>query len=71
MTETIVAVLFIAIFVGGPVAIVVHEKEKAVNNTTVECIEKPNICKMRYEYMKLGNKLKNAELDELIEKNQK
>ena len=71
MIEVIIAALIVAIFVGGPVAIVIHETEKAVNNTTVECIENPNICKMRYEYMKLGDKLKNAELDELMEKNQK
>jgi len=71
MMEVIGVILILAIFVGGPVAIVSHEKQKAVNNTTVECIENPNICKMRYEYMKLGEKLNNAELDELIEKNQK
>lgn len=68
MTELIAAILIVAIFVGGPVAIVSHETEKAVNRTTVECIEKPDICKMRYEYMKLGDKLKNVELDELVEK---
>ena len=71
MNEFIGVILILAIFVGGPIFIVSHEKQKAVNNTTVECIENPNICKMRYEYMKLGDKLKNAELDKFIEKNQK
>jgi hypothetical protein len=67
----IVAMFIALLFVGGPIAIVIHETEKAVNNTTVECIEKPDICKMRYEYMKLGDKLNKVELDELVEKNQK
>jgi len=71
MIEFIVAIFIALLLIGGPIAIVTHETEKAVNNTTVECIEKPDICKMRYEYMKLGDKLKNVELDELIEKNQK
>ena len=67
----IVAMFIALLFVGGPIAIVIHGTEKAVNDTTVECIEKPDICKMRYEYMKLGDKLNKVELDELIEKNQK
>jgi len=67
----IVAMFIALLFVGGPIAIVIHETKKVVNNTTVECIEKPDICKMRYEYMKLGDKLNKVELDELIEKNQK
>jgi hypothetical protein len=71
MIEFIVAIFIALLLIGGPISIVTHETEKAVNNTTVECIEKPDICKMRYEYMKLGDKLKNVELDELIEKNQK
>ena len=29
----------------------------ATNETTIECIEKPNVCKVRYEYLKLGEKL--------------
>ncbi len=67
-----IAAIFFALFlIGGPVALVSSETTKAVNRTTIECIEKPNICKMRYEYMKLGNQLKNVELDELIEKTQK
>ena len=69
--ETIVAIFIALIAIGSPIFIVSHETQKAVNKTTVECIEKPDICKMRYEYMKLGDKLKNIELDELIEKNQK
>jgi hypothetical protein len=64
----IVAMFIALLFVGGPIAIVIHETEKAVNNTTVECIEKPDICKMRYEYMKLGDKLNKVELDELVKK---
>ena len=32
-------------------------KKYAINETTIECIEKPNICKVRYEYLKLGEKL--------------
>jgi hypothetical protein len=71
MIEFIVAIFFALLLIGGPIAVVIHETENAVNNTTVECIEKPDICKMRYEYMKLGDKLKNVELDEFIEKDQK
>jgi uncharacterized protein YqhQ len=71
MTEFLAIVLIFAIFIGGPVVISSHESEKAVNRTTVECIETPDICKMRYEYMKLGDKLKNAELDKLMEEYQK
>jgi ABC-type polysaccharide transport system permease subunit len=33
---------------------------EAVDKTTVECIEKPNICKDRYQYMKLGEKLEKT-----------
>ena len=29
----------------------------ATNKTTVECIEKPQLCKERYEFIKLGKKL--------------
>jgi hypothetical protein len=32
------------------------EKE-ATNQTTIECIEKPEKCKERYEYLKLREKL--------------
>jgi hypothetical protein len=66
--ETIVAIFIALIVIGSPIVIVSHETQKAVNETTVECIEKPDICKMRYEYMKLGDKLKNVEFDELVEK---
>ena len=31
--------------------------KEATNQTTIECIEKPELCKQRYEYMKLGEKL--------------
>jgi hypothetical protein len=68
MIEFIVAIFFALLLVGGPIAIVTHETEKAVNNTTVECIETPDICKMRYEYMKLGKKLNEVEFDKLAKK---
>jgi len=71
MVEYIFALLIVLFIVGGPFALVIHEKQKSVNNTTVECIEKPDICKLRYDYMKLGDKLKNVELDEPVERNQK
>jgi hypothetical protein len=32
-------------------------KKEATNETTIECIEKPNICKDRYEYLKLREQL--------------
>jgi len=32
-------------------------KKYAINETTIECIEKPEKCKQRYEYLKLGEKL--------------
>ncbi len=67
MIETIAALLLASLFIVAPIAIVSHETEKAVNQTTVECIEKPNICKDRYEYIKLGEKLTEIE----VEKNQK
>ena len=31
--------------------------EDATNQTTIECIEKPEKCKQRYEYLKLREKL--------------
>jgi hypothetical protein len=34
--------------------------KESVDKTTVECIEKPNICKDRYQYMKLGEKLEKT-----------
>ena len=66
--DYIIGMFIVVLVVGVPSAIVIHETEKAVNNTTVECIEKPDICKMRYEYMKLGDKLNKVELDELVKK---
>jgi Na+-transporting methylmalonyl-CoA/oxaloacetate decarboxylase gamma subunit len=38
-------------------------KKEATNETTIECIEKPNICKVRYEYLKLGEKLQENKND--------
>jgi hypothetical protein len=32
-------------------------RKYAINETTIECIEKPEKCKQRYEYLKLGEKL--------------
>jgi hypothetical protein len=34
-----------------------YGNKEGTNKTTIECIEKPNICKDRYEYLKLGEKL--------------
>jgi hypothetical protein len=34
-----------------------YGRKEAINQTTIECIEKPNVCKLRYEYLKLGKKL--------------
>ena len=31
--------------------------KEATNQTTIECIEKPELCKQRYEYLKLREKL--------------
>ena len=31
--------------------------KEATNQTTIECIEKPEKCKQRYEYLKLREKL--------------
>jgi hypothetical protein len=31
--------------------------KESVDMTTIQCIEKPNVCKDRYQYMKLGEKL--------------
>ena len=61
--EFIMPLLFIIIIVVfGPI-IVNSEKTKATNNTTIECIETPNVCKDRYEYLKLGEKLKQVNFD--------
>ena len=31
--------------------------KEATNQTTIECVEKPQKCKQRYEYLKLREKL--------------
>lgn len=31
--------------------------KEATNQTTIECIEKPELCKQRYEFIKLRKKL--------------
>ena len=31
--------------------------KEATNQTTIECVEKPEKCKQRYEYLKLREKL--------------
>ncbi len=31
--------------------------KEATNQTTIECIEKPEKCKQRYEFIKLGEKI--------------
>jgi Na+-transporting methylmalonyl-CoA/oxaloacetate decarboxylase gamma subunit len=53
--------LFILIFIFSSVGFLnmgaYFTKKEATNETTIECIEKPNICKVRYEYLKLGEKL--------------
>jgi hypothetical protein len=64
MSEFIAAILFTLLLVGGPIALVSYETTKAVNKTTIECIEKPNICKDRYEYIKLGDKLDKIKFEE-------
>jgi hypothetical protein len=56
-----VTFLFILIFIFSSVGFLnvgAHFATKdATNETTIECIEKPNVCKERYEYLKLGEKL--------------
>jgi hypothetical protein len=53
--------LFILIFIFSPFGFfnmgAYFAKKDAINQTTIECIEKPNVCKLRYEYLKLGEKL--------------
>ena len=34
--------------------------KESVDKTTIECIEKPNVCKDRYQYLKLGEKLEKS-----------
>ncbi len=57
--EFIMPIFFVIIVV----FVVNSEKTKATNNTTIECIETPNVCKDRYEYLKLGEKLKQVNFD--------
>jgi hypothetical protein len=56
-----VVFLFILIFIFSPIGFynmgAYFAKKDAINETTIECIEKPNICKVRYEYLKLREKL--------------
>jgi hypothetical protein len=64
MSEIIAPLLVLLFLVGGPIVFVNYETKKAVNKTTIECIEKPNICKDRYEYIKLGDKLDKIKFEE-------
>ena len=53
--------LFLLIFIFSPLAFfnmgAYFAKKDAINEITIECVEKPNVCKERYEYLKLGEKL--------------
>ena len=53
--------LFLVIFIFSPLAFfnmgAYFAKKDAINEITIECVEKPNVCKERYEYLKLGEKL--------------
>ena len=53
---TITLVFILSSFGWFIVGAKVVEKE-AKNQTTIECIEKPELCKQRYEYLKLREKL--------------
>jgi len=56
-----VTFLFILIFIFSPFGFynmgAYFGGKDTINQTTIECIEKPNVCKERYEYLKLGEKL--------------
>ena len=56
-----VTFLFILIFISSAFGFYnmgnFYGRKEAINQTTIECIEKPNVCKVRYEYLKLGEKL--------------
>jgi hypothetical protein len=60
---TFVGVTFSMIVLSGTMFITGHifgagdGAKNAVNRTTIECIEKSNICEDRYQYLKLGEKL--------------
>ena len=53
--------LFLLIFIFSTLAFfnmgAYFAKKDAINEITIECIEKPNVCKDRYEFIKLGEKL--------------
>jgi hypothetical protein len=34
--------------------------KEATYKMTIACVEKPNVCKDRYQYLKLGEKLRGA-----------
>lgn len=55
--DFIIALLFVLLLLGVPIFAINVEKTKAVNITTIQCIENPNICKERYQYLKLAEKL--------------
>jgi hypothetical protein len=56
-----VTFLFVLLFIFSPIGFynmgAFYGRKEAINQTTIECIEKPNVCKDRYEYLKLGEKL--------------
>ena len=55
---TIFAILILIFFAFGFLHIGSYFGAKnATNQTTIECIEKPEKCKQRYEYLKLREKL--------------
>lgn len=60
MGGLICAIALCVVLIGTPIALVSCEKKKAVDKTTIECIESPEICKDRYQYLKLGEKLRGA-----------
>ena len=53
--------LFLLIFIFSPLAFfnmgAYFAKKDAINEITIECVEKPQECKQRYEFIKLGEKL--------------
>jgi hypothetical protein len=56
-----VTFLFVLLLIFSPIGFfnmgAFYGRKEAINQTTIECIEKPNVCKDRYEYLKLGEKL--------------
>jgi len=53
---TIILVLILSSF-GWLIMGLYFGANEAINQTTIECIEKPELCKQRYEYLKLREKL--------------